>query len=156
MTSAGSQLELSEKGAFHLARERKVVLESATLLCDSDLLTGVVRVQNIAYEKRVVVRYTLNNWESFSDLKAVWNESVWDEGRLETDRFSFSIPLPTGSVSLRVKFAISYDVAGFNFWDNNGWEDYELAVEKSWRQCVWSAVRLVHNRVRGPAKVNSF
>ena len=155
-----SQLELTESSTAHLARDRKVVLERAQLLCESDVLTGTVRVQNIAYEKHVVFRYTLNNWESFSDLRADWEESVWENGRRETDRFAFAITLPTGSWSLRVQFAVSYDVAGLNFWDNNGSRNYEFSAEKSWRQCVWSAVKLVQNSlensVRGPFYVQKL
>lgn len=140
--------------ATHLARQKKVVLERAQLKCDSDVVTGVVRVQNIAYEKHVVIRYTLNDWESFSDLKAEWDESVWENNRLETDRFSFTIPLPTSARSLRVQFAISYDVAGLNFWDNNDTMNYELEAKKSLRQCVWSAVRLLaQSRVPGLSNV---
>ena len=50
-------VELSDASASHLAREKKVILERARLMCDADVCTGLVRVQNIAYEKHVVVRY---------------------------------------------------------------------------------------------------
>ena len=142
---------LSNEEVTHLTRDRKVVLERAELMCDADLLTGIVRVQNIAYEKHVVIRYTLNDWETFSDLKAEWEESVWDNNWPETDRFRFKIPLPTSSWSLSVRFAISYDVAGMNFWDNNQTSNYELLAEKTWTQCVWSALRLVRRSLVKPA-----
>ena len=142
---------LSNGEVTHLLRLRKVVLERAQMVCDSDLLTGVVRVQNTAYEKHVVIRYTLNDWETFSDLKADWEESVLENNRPETDRFRFNIRLPSTSWSLRVKFAISYDVAGMNFWDNNHSSDYELMADKTWTQCMWSAFRLL-GRVK-PMKV---
>ena len=142
-----SLVELSNAAVSHLAREKKVVLERAEVMCHADLLTGVVRVQNIAYEKQIVVRYTFNNWETFADTKADWEESVWENNWPETDRFRFYIQLPAAGWSLRVRFAISYDVAGMNFWDNNAANDYELVAEKTWRQCVWSALRLVRNHV---------
>ena len=154
MSAAEDHLELPTGAAVHLARHRQVVLERAQVVCDSDILTGTVRVQNIAYEKLVVVRYTLDDWETFSDLAADWEESVWEEGRREWDKFSFAIPLPAGSWSLRVQLAISYDVAGLNFWDNNGARNYELTAEKSWRQCAWSAVRLVQSHVTYESLLN--
>ena len=142
-------VELSDASASHLAREKKVILERARLMCDADVCTGLVRVQNIAYEKHIVVRYTLNDWESFSDLSAEWEESVWENDRLETDKFRFSIPLPTGARTLRVRFAVSYDVAGINFWDNNETMNYELEAKRSWSHLAWSAVRLLaQSRVR--------
>lgn len=138
---------LCEKEITRLARERKVVLERAQFMCSEDRLTGIIRVQNIAYEKHVVIRYTLNNWETFSDLKANWEESIWENEWPETDRFRFNIPLPSSSWSFCVQFAISYDVAGLNFWDNNKTKNYELVEERTWRQCIWSAVRLVQSHV---------
>ena len=151
---SSSHLELSDASASHLSYKKKVVLERAQLMCDADVFTGLVRVQNIAYEKQVVVRYTLNDWESFSDLKAEWEESVWANDRLEADKFRFSIPLPTGARTLRVRFAVSYDVAGLSFWDNNDTMDYELEAKRSWRQLAWSAVTLLaQSRVRGLSNV---
>lgn len=147
-----SVVELSEPRVTHLARDRKVVLEHAQVACDSDLLTGVVRVQNIAYEKHVVVRYTFNDWETFGDTKADWEESVLENDWPETDRFRFNIKLPAAGWSLCVRFAISYDVAGMNFWDNNERDNYELSAEKTWRQCVWSALKLVRSRVASTSK----
>ena len=141
-------VKLSDASASHLAREKKVILERAQLMCDADVCTGLVRVQNIAYEKHVVVRYTLNDWESFSDLNAEWEESVWENDRLETDKFRFSIPLPTGARTLRVRFAVSYDVAGINFWDNNETMNYELEAKRSWIHLAWSAVRLLAHRIK--------
>ena len=141
--------EISGDGITHLTLQKKVVLERAHLICDADLLTGIIRVQNLAYEKHIVIRFTFNDWESFSDVKANWEESVWENGHHwpETDRFRFSIKLPATSWSLCVRFAISYDVAGQNYWDNNLSSNYELTAEKTWRQCMWSAVRLVRGRV---------
>jgi hypothetical protein len=72
---------------------------------------------------------------------------VWRNNWPKTDRFHFIISLPTSSWSLRVQFAVSYDVAGLNFWDNNYAENYELSAEKTWKECMWSAVRLVQSVV---------
>lgn len=45
----------------------KVLLES--IYSTHMRLNGIVRVLNLAFVKRVFIRYTLNNWQSFSDLE---------------------------------------------------------------------------------------
>ena len=44
----------------------KVLLES--IYSSNMRLNGIVRVLNLAFVKRVFIRYTINNWQSYSDL----------------------------------------------------------------------------------------
>ena len=92
---------------------------------------GSICVKNLAYEKRVVIRFTLNNWTTFSDLAANWKESIGGTSdHPENDRFCFEIPLPGANWSGTVEFAVRYDVAGWTFWDNNHERNHTVIIER--------------------------
>uniref|UniRef100_A0A8B9GEG7 CBM21 domain-containing protein n=1 Tax=Amazona collaria TaxID=241587 RepID=A0A8B9GEG7_9PSIT len=74
-------------------------------------LRGAVRVLNLAYEKAVSVRYTLNSWASCTEVPAVYQAF--------TDSFTFLLPLG-------VALAIRYCIAGAKYWDNNEGKNYRL------------------------------
>lgn len=89
------------------------------------MLTGTVRVNNLAFKKEVFVRYTVDNWLSYRDLPAQYAASP----SLTHDDFVFSFPIP---ISLphgrKVAFAVCYRVAGQEHWDNNDGQNYEGRV----------------------------
>ncbi|XP_048025577.1 protein phosphatase 1 regulatory subunit 3E isoform X1 [Megalobrama amblycephala] len=68
----------------------KVLLESVQV--DEFSLSGIVRVLNLAFEKNVYLRYTLNNWTTFVDILASYVPHSNDG---QTDKFSFKIITPT-------------------------------------------------------------
>ncbi|XP_041047639.1 protein phosphatase 1 regulatory subunit 3E [Carcharodon carcharias] len=95
---------------------------------DQFSILGVVRVWNVAYEKQVLVRYTLNQWKSFMDIAAS-HAAHWADS--QTDTFSFKLVAPvfldTGGT---LQFAIRYLVAGQEYWDNNRGSDYQVRSHK--------------------------
>lgn len=103
-------------------REVKVLLE--TVQTDDFTLSGFVRVLNLAFEKSVSLRYSLNNWITFMDSLATY---VPDSNDGVTDKFSFKIVMPAyldnGST---LQFAIKYCVGGHEFWDNNNGNNYKV------------------------------
>ncbi|KAM8894659.1 protein phosphatase 1 regulatory subunit 3E [Spinachia spinachia] len=103
-------------------REVKVLLESVQV--DEFSMSGFVRVLNLAFEKSVSLRYSLNNWMTFMDSLASY---VPDSSRGETDKFCFKIVMPTylehGGT---FQFAIKYCVGGTEFWDNNHGDNYKV------------------------------
>lgn len=103
-------------------REVKVMLE--TVETDDFSLSGFVRVLNLAFEKSVSLRYSLNNWITFMDSLACY---VPESSNGDTDRFSFKIVMPTylenGGT---LQFAIKYCVDGEEFWDNNNGNNYKV------------------------------
>lgn len=121
------ELEFTNPGRLphfeHKVREVKVLLE--TFEADEFTLSGVVRVLNLAFEKSVYLRYSLNNWITFMDSLAYY---VPDSSDGVTDRFSFKIITPTfmegGGSTLQ--FAIRYCVCGEEFWDNNVGNNYKV------------------------------
>ena len=103
---------------------QKVCLESVD--ASSSMITGIVSVENLAYEKEVKVRYTLNNWGSFQDI---WADYVPLSRDGETDKFCFRLVLPFDlQVGRQIEFAICYRVSGQEFWDNNSGKNYIVEV----------------------------
>ncbi|KAM9409548.1 protein phosphatase 1 regulatory subunit 3E [Pholidichthys leucotaenia] len=103
-------------------REVKVMLE--TVEADESCLSGFVRVLNLAFEKSVSLRYSLNNWITFMDSLACY---VPDSSDGATDKFCFKIVMPAymdnGGT---LQFAIKYCVGGQEFWDNNNGNNYKV------------------------------
>ncbi|RVE74556.1 hypothetical protein OJAV_G00023730 [Oryzias javanicus] len=103
-------------------REVKVLLESVE--ADEFSLSGFVRVLNMAFEKSVSLRYSLNNWITFMDSLATYVPNSSDG---VTDKFCFKIVMPTyldnGGA---LQFAIKYCVGGREFWDNNHGNNYKV------------------------------
>ncbi|KAJ0002156.1 hypothetical protein NQD34_001952, partial [Periophthalmus magnuspinnatus] len=103
-------------------REVKVLLESVE--ADEFSLSGFVRVLNLAFEKSVSLRYSINNWISFMDSLASYVPNSSDGA---TDKFCFKIVMPTyldnGGT---LQFAIKYCVGGQEYWDNNNGNNYKV------------------------------
>ena len=108
--------------------ERKVMLES----CDVDdaemLVTGIVRVANIDYNKSVMIRYSINNWLTQEELNAFYICNSCDG---PTDKFSFSISLPEFfEAGMTMQFALMYTAGGMTFWDNNFGVNYIIECKE--------------------------
>uniref|UniRef100_A0A8C2TUP7 Protein phosphatase 1 regulatory subunit 3E n=1 Tax=Coturnix japonica TaxID=93934 RepID=A0A8C2TUP7_COTJA len=111
-------------GFTERVRQHKVRLE--WVRCEAAVLRGAVRVLNLAYEKAVSVRYTLDRWASCSEVPAAYQPAGTADGI--TDRFAFHLPLgPAAAGSdAALEFAVRYRVAGAEYWDNNGGSNYRL------------------------------
>ncbi|XP_063045369.1 protein phosphatase 1 regulatory subunit 3E [Engraulis encrasicolus] len=120
-TNPGTLPDFIEK-----VKELKVLLECVQ--SDDFSLSGFVRVLNLAFEKSVAVRYTLNNWMSFIDILASYVPHSSDG---VTDKFSFKMVVPTFLESGgTLQFAIKYSVEGEDFWDNNYGNNYKVKRHK--------------------------
>ncbi|KAH9057045.1 putative phosphatase regulatory subunit-domain-containing protein [Lactarius deliciosus] len=105
---------------------RDVVVESVDLV--GTTIEGIVRVRNIAFEKWVAVRFTLDKWQTTSEVTARYKESL-DDGAV--DRFMFSIKLTDVLSRAEEKtlfIAVRYSVAGREIWDNNNGRNYQVRV----------------------------
>lgn len=98
-------------------RQQRICLETATVSEVSVQCT--CRVLNCGYHKKVVARYTVNDWLSYNDIDASY---ISGSSNGETDSFSFSIFLSPLNKSL--KFALKYEVNGEEYWDNNRNQNY--------------------------------
>jgi len=80
------------------------------------VLTGAVRVFDLAFEKEVTVRYTTDGWATSADVVATWKENEDWAFRVEG--------LGTATLPEYVEFAVRYEVGGAEYWDNNGGQNY--------------------------------
>jgi hypothetical protein len=105
---------------------RDIVIESVELV--GTTIEGTVRVRNIAFEKWVAVRFTLDKWQTTSEVTARYKESL-HEGMI--DRFTFSIRLADVLSRAEEKtlfLAVRYSVAGRDIWDNNSGRNYQVRI----------------------------
>ncbi|NXD14606.1 PPR3D phosphatase, partial [Nothocercus nigrocapillus] len=108
-------------GFAERVRQHKVRLE--WVRAEPAGLRGAVRVLNVAYEKAVSVRYTLNRWASCAEVPAAYQPPAPADG--VTDRFCFHLPLGAAAEA-SLEFAVRYRVAGAEYWDNNDGANYRL------------------------------
>lgn len=86
------------------------------------VLTGTVRVFDLAFEKQVTVRYTTDGWATSHDVDASW---------LQAEDWGFRVEgLGQGDALPEfVEYAVRYRVGGAEhgdgeYWDNNGGQNY--------------------------------
>lgn len=110
-------------------RAEKVVLESLDFQPGVASVKGIVRVLNIAFEKSVYVRMSLDGWLSYYDILAEYVPHSCDG---ETDQFSFkisSVP-PYQKDGAAIEFCIRYETPVSTFWANNNGSNYMLRCNK--------------------------
>ena len=105
---------------------RDVAVESIDLV--GTTVEGVVRVRNLAFEKWIAVRFTLDKWQTTSEVAASYKESP-QNGIF--DRFTFAIKLAevfSRAEEKTLHIAVRYSVAGREIWDNNSGRNYRVRV----------------------------
>ncbi|XP_068098443.1 protein phosphatase 1 regulatory subunit 3E [Hyperolius riggenbachi] len=113
--------------------DQRVCLQS--MRCESCFLWGSIRVLDLAYEKRVIVRYSQDEWLSYQDTHALYAARLCHggAGHPGTDLFTFRLPLPTQDQPQpsSLQFAICYQVEDEEFWDNNKGRNYSLKLAQA-------------------------
>lgn len=120
------QFEQPGSDAYFLekVKQEKVCLEN--ILIEGLKVTGVIRILNIGYEKKVLARYTTNCWMSFTDQSAEYVSGSSDE---LTDKFKFTIYPRFMQPGSQLSLVVKYEVNNEEFWDNNKGENYILMCE---------------------------
>lgn len=100
-----------------------VAMDSLSLSADGMSIIGRVRVKNISFQKWLAVRFTLDAWQTTSEVTARYVESI----NPSFDIFSFSIKL--NDILARIEertlvLALRYSVEGREIWDNNNGRNY--------------------------------
>jgi hypothetical protein len=109
-----------------------VRVERVFLSSDNKNLVGAIAVQNLAFQKLVVARFTLDYWKTTSEVIADYNHDVLRRQNDGCDSFSFSIKL-VDLANLENKtmfFCIRYSVNGQDYWDNNNGINYRVDFTK--------------------------
>ncbi len=91
------------------------------LICTSSRIWGRVQVNNVAYEKQILVRWSSDAWKSFSEQSASFEQS---ETNLKRDAFTFEIERPQHEET--VELAVRYCVCNQEYWDNNDGNNYQV------------------------------
>jgi hypothetical protein len=127
------EIRLSNFPTDPRARESLPVrVERVFLSSDNKNLVGAIAVQNLAYQKLVVARFTLDYWKTTSEVIADYNHDVRRRQNDGRDRFNFSIKL-VDLANLENKtmfFCIRYSVNGQDYWDNNNGMNYQVDFTK--------------------------
>lgn len=104
-------------------KAQHVSLETCSV--QENILSGTIQVQNICFEKSVLVRITFDSWTSFQDIECRYLNNVY--GCPDTDTFAFSVAVPQNQdSSYSVEFCIQYQAQDQTFWDNNLGTNYRL------------------------------
>ena len=109
-----------------------VYVERVFLSADKHNLVGVVAVQNLAFQKQVTARFTLDYWKTTSEVAAEFSNDVRKTTTDNRDRFIFSISLADQN-NLENKtlfFCVRYNVNGQEHWDSNNDINYQVDFAK--------------------------
>ncbi|KAL0947586.1 hypothetical protein HGRIS_013675 [Hohenbuehelia grisea] len=101
-----------------------VALEKLELAPGAESINGTARVRNIAFHKQLAVRFTLDSWQTTSEVAGRYAEAVDNA----FDRFAFSIRLNDLAriESKTLVLALRYTVDGQELWDNNRTHNYHI------------------------------
>lgn len=120
--------------AQQTANEGAIIkVETVYLSSDRRSLIGRVAVRNLAFEKYVCVRYTLDYWTTTSETAASYTEDVRKKQRDDAfDRFLFNIKIDdfTGVTNKTMFFCVKYNTGGQDYWDSNGGQNFRVEFRK--------------------------
>ncbi|KAI1320193.1 hypothetical protein EDD11_001798 [Mortierella claussenii] len=104
-------------------------VENMKLSEDQSELVGKILIHNIAFHKHVSVRYTVDFWQTQSEVSAEFEESIPGSA---LDRFVFRIALDMdkSAVEKTFCFAVRYRVIGREFWDSNNGMNYQVESKR--------------------------
>lgn len=95
------------------------------------VLAGTVKVKNVSFEKSVKLRVTFDSWKSHTDIGCKYIKDTYPSSY--SDTFSFEVSFPENlRLHEHIEFAISYEVAGREYWDSNEGKNYRIQ---------WSSVK---------------
>ena len=117
-----------------LARKSLPVrLEKVWLSSDQKTMLGSVAVANLAFQKKVTCRFTLDYWKTTSEVAGEYCHEIRPcDTAVSYDRFNFSIKLADTAhlESKTLFFCIRYSVNGQEFWDNNSSANFQVDFRK--------------------------
>ncbi|NWU94964.1 PR3CB phosphatase, partial [Upupa epops] len=114
----------ADYGTFRRRLQSNLVCLENCLIQDR-ALSGTVKVRNLEYEKKVVVRITFDGWKSYRDVSCQYMHSTY--GSADTDIFSFELTLPKPSASRQAtEFCIFFQCGQKVHWDNNHGRNYKI------------------------------
>lgn len=121
-----------------LNKEEFVILEKVDLPCVGNeplMLRGSVLVRNVAFQKWVGVRFTLDRWQTVSEVSGLHVNHISSSttGGTGWDRFSFVIKLEDFKRKLEERellLCIRFSIEGREWWDSNNGNNYRFGFKK--------------------------
>ncbi|RCK55628.1 GSY2-interacting protein PIG2 [Candida viswanathii] len=128
-----------------------VFLEKMFISSDKKNLFGYIAVKNMAFEKHLTVRYSLDQWLTIIEIPTIYLQERPEVLKLnDYDRFMFKIPLNNLFNSLKFsknsstdsldnyqevhertyQMCIKYDTNHSEYWDNNNYKNYEVKLKR--------------------------
>ena len=101
--------------------ENSTMVHLTNLICTSSRIWGRIQVNNVAYEKQILIRWSSDAWKSFSEQTACFEQSETNQKR---DAFTFEIERP--QYGEMVELAVRYCVCNQEYWDNNDGANYQV------------------------------
>lgn len=101
-------------------------LQSIKLSPEKNALVGLIMVKNLAFEKKLSIKLTFNNWRSSLIINNITYSKSF--ASVNFDQFKFVIPLEHMPKNIDLQFVIRYDVDGRTYWDNNSTRNYHLTL----------------------------
>lgn len=114
------------------AADKDAYVDSLEMDKDGRNIKGIVRVKNLAFEKWVAIRFTLDHWRTVSEVSAEYLDSPPSKAGAQ-DRFTFTIKLQDLLSRIEDKtmfLAVRYTVGGREIWDNNDGQNYRIEFRK--------------------------
>lgn len=102
-----------------------IIVERLTYQSGGSFTVQVI-VKNLSYDKVVGLRYTLDNWATFSDMNLRYLSSIPDT---DLERWSITLNLPE-SLMDSFQYCVYYQVNGLTYWDNNFGANYDRSYYK--------------------------
>lgn len=112
-------LSYNEMGVATPAVLKKSVVAKQDAYAGNTSFSGNVVLKNLAYTKNVFVRYTTDNWVTYTDASLSYSTSLPND----LESWGFNVTIPLGAT---VKFCFCYTVNGVSYWDNNFGRNYTL------------------------------
>lgn len=121
-------------------KHKQVHVEHLFLSPDGSTLIGTIAVQNISFQKLVVVRFTLDDWRTTSETVAIYTKDAQAPSSDSCDRFSFRMDLSdVASIGKKVlQLCVRYSANGRDYWDNNDNMNYHIEFATTGRDSTRS------------------
>lgn len=128
-SSPGWEIRLANFPSYNYERKNMPVrVEQIFLAADQKTLIGTVAVANIAFQKSVTARFTLDYWKTTSEVAAEYDDDIRKQPNDGYDIFKFNIRLADlANLETKTMFiCVRYNVNGQVFWDNNNFTNFQI------------------------------
>ncbi|EMR09014.1 hypothetical protein PNEG_02789 [Pneumocystis murina B123] len=119
-----------------LCLSQNVQLETVYLSSDKRHLLGRVAVKNISFEKIVGIRFTMDFWQTISEVNAEYTDDILTKQYKDNlDRFVFNIKLHElmNIEDKTLYLCVRYRIPGEEFWDNNSGMNYKIGFKRKFK-----------------------